>query len=168
MIWESALGSIIEVAIGIAGFSGIVAAVGRRGAGHWTDADQLRLQVLLTASGVALVFAFLPFVLVDLIGDRLVWRSCSALLAIHTTGISIHRIRQASLAGIGQAVGLRPSLLILQAAVALMLGVNAFYWASPSVYVLGVLWGVFAAFMAFVSLLLGGLRHEPDDAPPAE
>ena len=32
MAWESALGSVIEVAIALVGFSGIVAAVGRRGA----------------------------------------------------------------------------------------------------------------------------------------
>ena len=31
LVWESALGSVIEVAISLAGFSGIVAAVGRRG-----------------------------------------------------------------------------------------------------------------------------------------
>jgi hypothetical protein len=41
MPWESALGSVIEVAIGLAGFSGIVAAVGRRGAGQWSAFDQV-------------------------------------------------------------------------------------------------------------------------------
>ncbi|MGD8280769.1 MAG: hypothetical protein PVF69_06410 [Gemmatimonadota bacterium] len=167
MRWESALGSIIEVAIAIAGFSGIVAAVGRRSEGHWTDADQLRLRILLTASGVALVFAFLPFVLVDLAGEQLVWRAASALLAIHMGGISAYRVRQASVAGIIEAIGLRWWTLGLQAVVALLLLVNAFYWASASVYVLGVLWGLLIAFLAFVSLLLGGLRHAPEDGPPA-
>ena len=58
MYWNEALGAAIEVAIAIAGFSGIVAAVGRRGAGDWTSIDQLRLRVLLTASGSAGAFAF--------------------------------------------------------------------------------------------------------------
>jgi hypothetical protein len=164
---ESALGSVIEVAIAIAGFSGIVAAVGRRGAGHWTAADQLRLRILLTASGAALVFAFLPFVLADLIAQDLLWRIASGLLAIHTVAISAYRIRQASRGGIADAIGLRPWRLVLQGVVALMLIVNALRWGSPSLYVAGVLWGVFVAFMTFVRLLLDSWHHEPEGPPPA-
>jgi len=81
MAWESALGSVIEAAIALVGFSGFVAAVGRRGAGHWSPVDQVRLQILLTAGGAALSFAFLPFTMVDAIDPSLVWRICSGLLA---------------------------------------------------------------------------------------
>lgn len=163
---ESALGSIIEVAIAIAGFSGIVAAVGRRGAGHWTEADQLRLRILLTASGAALVFAFLPFVLADLIDRELLWRIASGLLAIYTVAISAYRLHQASQSGIGEAVGFRLWRLVLQGVVVLMLFGNAFIWGIPSLYVAGVLWGVFVAFMTFVRLLLDSWRHEPEGVPP--
>lgn len=164
---ESALGSIIEVAIAIAGFSGIVAAVGRRGAGHWTEEDQLRLRILLTASGAALVFAFLPFVLADLVARDLVWRIASGLLAIHVVAISAYRVRQASHSGIGEAIGLRPWRLMLQGVVALVLIVNAWRWGSPALYVAGVLWGVFVAFMTFVRLLLDSWHQGPGGSPPA-
>jgi len=166
--WESALGSVIEVAIAIAGFSGIVAAVGRRGAGHWSEADQLRLRILLTASGVALVFAFLPFVLVDLIDPSLAWRLASGLLAIHTAVITVYRIRQSSsIAGAGDAIGFRRSRVIIVVAVISMLLANALWFASSSIYVLGVLWGVFIAFMTFVTLLLDAWRQPPGASPPA-
>ena len=72
--WESALGSAIEVAIAIAGFSGIVAAVGRRAAGSWTDSDQLNLRILLTASGATIFFAFLPFLLIGPLDPPVAWR----------------------------------------------------------------------------------------------
>jgi hypothetical protein len=154
MAWESALGSAIEVAIAIAGFSGIIAAVGRRGAGHWTDADQLRLRILLTASGAALVFAFMPFLLVDWLDPSLLWRLASGLLALHLTGITIHRRRQASTRGIANVVGMQPRRLILQGAAISLLLANALWLASASIYVLGVLWSLFIAFMTFVTLLL--------------
>lgn len=63
---DSALGSLIEVPIGLAGSSGIVAAVGRRGVGGWTRSDQARLRGLVSPSRMALPLAFLPFVLVGL------------------------------------------------------------------------------------------------------
>lgn len=166
MLWESALGSVIEVAIAIAGFSGIVAAVGHRGAGNWTAADQLRLRILLTASGVAIVFAFLPFVLMDLLDPSLTWRLASGLLAIHSAAITAHRVRQASHANASEAIGLRAWWLVVVAAVVGMLVGNAVWFASPALYVLGVLWGVFVAFMTFATLLLDAWRQPREASPP--
>lgn len=166
MAWESALGSAIEVAIAIAGFSGIVAAVGQRGAGHWNEADQLRLRILLTASGAGMGFAFLPFLLVDLIDPSLVWRIASGLLAVSLAGISILRLRQASATGISVAIGFHPSRVMLQIAVISMLLANALWFASSSVYVLGVLWNLFIAFMTFVTLPLETWRQPPAEPSP--
>jgi hypothetical protein len=167
MAWESALGSAIEVAIGIAGFSGIVAAVGRRGAGHWTDADQIRLRILLTASGASLVFSFLPFVLVDVIEPPLVWRLGSALVATYMVGITILRVRQASIAGIRSAIGMRAAPMTAQAVVVGLLLANALWLASSSLYVAAVLYGLGIAFLTFIALLLDSWREPPDeqDAP---
>jgi hypothetical protein len=163
----SALDSIIEVAIGLAGFSGIIAAVGQRNPGGWGAADQLRLEILLTASGAALVFAFLPFVLAGFMNDPLVWRCSSAVVALWTGGISIFRLRQASSVGIDNAFGLRSWRLGLQATIVLMLIGNVLWWASASLYVLGVLWGLYVAFMTFVRLLLAAWRKSLDDPSPA-
>ena len=166
MAWESALGSVIEVAIALVGFSGIVAAVGRRGAGHWSRVDQVRLQILLTAGGAALSFAFLPFTMIDAIDPSLVWRICSGLLAIWMVGIMGYRIRQTSRLGMTQAVGYRPSIVIPQIAVVAMLGANAFWFASSSLYVIAVFWQTAIAFMTFVALLLDSWLDPPDATPP--
>ena len=167
MNWESSLESAIEVAIGIAGFSGIVSAVGRRGAGHWTEVDQFRLRVLLTASGSALVFSFLPFMLIDLIDPTPTWRLVSGLQAIYFLAISSYRVREASASGIARAVGVRPIRLMIQAGIGILLAANAFLFASPSIYVFGVMWSLVFAFMAFVRLLLDTWQDPIEPEPPA-
>jgi hypothetical protein len=112
MSWEAALGSVIEVAVGIAGFSGIVAAVGRRREGQWDPMDQLLLRVLLLASGIAILFSFLPFTLIELMEPRLVWRILSGLLAAWVLGIAIIRTRQGFQLGAARKVGLGNPFLL--------------------------------------------------------
>ena len=163
MSWESALQSAIEVAIGIAGFSGIVGAVAGRTGGQWTAADHLRLRVLLTASGVALIFAFLPFLLVDSFETDKVWRSLSGLHATFTTGITIHRFRQAREIGVsGSVIVSGVPAYVFQAPIIILMCANAAWLASAPVYVFGVLWGLFIAFVVFARLLLAAARHEAD------
>jgi hypothetical protein len=48
-----------------------------------------------------------------------------------------------------------------------MLVGNVLWWASASIYILGVLWGVFVAFMTFVRLLLDAWRQSTENTSPA-
>jgi len=164
MTWDSALGSVIEVAISLAGFSGIVAAVGRRGAGQWTITDQVRLQILLTASGAVLLFAFLPFVLIDLMDPALVWRVVSGLMALWICAIVIYRYRQASREGIAKADGVPLFAGLSQFTNVLLLVANTVWFASPPLYLIALLWNTAIAFMAFVSLLMDSWRQAPGAA----
>ena len=52
--------SIVDVAVGIAGFAGIIAAVQHRGLSSWPGRQLILLQVLFFASAMAVVFALLP------------------------------------------------------------------------------------------------------------
>ena len=80
MYWESALSSSIEVAIAIAGFSGIIAVFGRRDGESWNVSDKLTLQILLTASASSGLFSYLPFILLEAeLEPALVWRLGSAM-----------------------------------------------------------------------------------------
>ena len=168
MAWESALGSLIEVAIALAGFSGIVAAVGRRGAGHWSPVDQLRLRILLTAAGAALAFAFLPFLLIDVMDPSLVWRSCSGVHATFVFGILLYRFREVSVLDVTQALGKRAiAFMFVGASTAFMVSLsNALWFASSSLYVLAIVWHVVSAFLTFVALLLDAWGEPPISTPP--
>lgn len=162
MPWDSALGSIIEVAIALAGFAGIVAAVGRRGAGQWSAADQLLLRVLLLSSGAAIIFAFLPFILVELLEPATLWRVLSSLLALWLTVVAILRTRQSRSHGITQVLDLRLKYFIgCGLAVIVVLVTNVVWLGSASLYLVGLLWQVTISFVSFVTLLLNAWRDEP-------
>ena len=163
MYWDGALGAAIEVAIAIAGFSGIVAALGRRSPGGWTATDQLQLQALLTASATAGLFAFLPFVLHEATGDsHTTWRAGSAAQAVWFLWIMVYRLRQASRVGAeirGFRVLIPLTVLTLAAQV-----FNAALLAQSWLYVVGVIFQLSVGFSAFATLLLRTWR---DDTPTA-
>lgn len=96
--------------------------------------------------GVGLLFAFLPFVLVAAIEPSLVWRLGSGLLAIYTVGITILRVRQASLARIRAAIGMRVAPMAAQVVVVGALLANALWLGSSSLYVVDVLYSLGIAF----------------------
>lgn len=154
MYWSEALSSAIEVAIAIAGFSGIVAAVGRRGAGEWTPADQLRLRMLLTASGVSGAFAFFPFILLDTgLDPSLVWRVGSATQSVWLVAIRFYRRRQAIRMGATFEAPHTLFLVVYLATIGVLV-LNAAVLAQPWPYVVGVVYQLSVAFMTFVQLLL--------------
>jgi hypothetical protein len=66
MIAEDVLVTTAEVAIGLAGFSGIVAAViGSRASVRWSPIQKLRLTELLRTSFGAVVFSLFPLILLS-------------------------------------------------------------------------------------------------------
>ena len=60
---QDALTTVAEIAIAIAGFSGIAAVLGRRSEGEWAPYDVFRLRALLRISFGVVIFCFLPIVL---------------------------------------------------------------------------------------------------------
>ncbi len=60
---QDALTTVAEIAIAIAGFSGVAAVLGRRAEGQWASFDVLRLRLLLRSSFGIVIFCFLPIVL---------------------------------------------------------------------------------------------------------
>ncbi len=77
-----ALFTVTEVGIALAGFSGVVAVLGRRGAGEWSAPDWLRFAMLLAFSFGAVVFSLLPTLVVGLGASQpFAWAFSSLLLA---------------------------------------------------------------------------------------
>ena len=77
------LQTISEVAVALAGFSGVVAVLGRRGRGDWSSAELLQLRTLVEPSLVALFGSFFPgtFRLASQ-SEVLVWRLSNGALAL--------------------------------------------------------------------------------------
>jgi len=152
--WEQILGSSIEVAIAIAGFSGIIAVFGQRDAGEWRAADQLRLRILITASGVALLFSMTPFIALDAgVSAELFWRVGSGLQATWLVSIFVIRIRQAARSGAANVLRI-PLLLPINLLSVIALVTNAAFYGVSWLYVIGVMFQLSIAFITFSSLLL--------------
>jgi len=80
---------VAELALGIAGFSGVVVALGSR-PGIWPRVDRLRLATLLATGLGALFLVLFAMMLILLEVDHdLVWRISSALMALHGLAMMI-------------------------------------------------------------------------------
>jgi hypothetical protein len=78
---ETALNTLAEVAITLAGFSGVVVAFRLRGAHSWSPTDLRVLWLLIGDSFLVLFFSLLPFPLaIANWSDAALWGFCNALL----------------------------------------------------------------------------------------
>ena len=85
MEFRDELLTVAELAIGIAGFSAVVAAFAYRGDLQERDVDRFR--ILVTSAGAAVILAFLPSLLSGLgLSDIDLWRAASGLMAVAGLG----------------------------------------------------------------------------------
>ena len=89
------LSSIVDIAIGIAGFAGIIAAIQHRGLQHWTPQHRILLQILFFSSAMAIVFSLLPTVLRTIgTAETHIWKIGSTGLLAWYAFIVPYRVRQ--------------------------------------------------------------------------
>ncbi len=87
---------VIQIAISLAGFSGIVASFQYREGSNITRGDTLGLVLLVNMSLVSAFFAVLPIVLFNFnISESTVWGVCSGLIAINYS-LFVYYIRSRS------------------------------------------------------------------------
>jgi hypothetical protein len=155
-----ALSTIAEVGLGLAGFTGILVALGRNRAA-FSRPEVLRLLLLLVSSLGTVFLALLPFALHESgVGDAACWRLSSAILAAFTSislvylGYQIQRHRGefgelfSSTVFVVVATG-SLAIVVLQLGNAMGLG------ASPrsGPYLFGLLWLLFVASLQFARIL---------------
>ena len=61
MLGARTLEVLAELAIAVLGFSGVVAVLGRRAAGEWSELDRVRFQNMVRLAVLVLVLSLLPF-----------------------------------------------------------------------------------------------------------
>ncbi len=88
---EEVLMGIAAIAIALIGFSGVVTALGRRGAGKWSPSEKLQLQTLVDPALVTLTACFAPIAL-GLITENvdIIWRASNAIVFLgHCIGYGV-------------------------------------------------------------------------------
>lgn len=155
-----ALSTIAEVGLGLAGFTGILVALGRSRAA-FSRPEILRLLLLLVSSLGAVFLALLPFALHEsgVVGVAC-WRLSSIVLVAFTSialvylGYQIQRHR----AEFGELFSSAVFVIVATGSVAivvLQLGNVVGLWAPPrsGPYVFGLLWLLFIASLQFARIL---------------
>lgn len=154
MSTESFLSSTIEIAVGIGGFAGIIAAIRQRGVNRWPPDQRLMLRMLLTASAVAVLFSLAPWLLAEGgLSQPVVWRLCSGSLLVWQSGITVYRRRQVG--SLESSVSL-PRVLYVLLSVNLALQAINLGLAEAWPFLLGVVSILMYGFAFFLKLLFWG------------
>ena len=141
-----------ELAVAIAGFSGVVVAIEARRLSEWSASRRFNLRVLLQVSALVVFFSILPLVLERVIEQPASWRiALWAYGLVHLADVSSFMLRRPA-----TVVGLRRVAQIVGLALAIgSLGVAAFgsLLLSEITYLSMLVWHLAVAAMGFASLL---------------
>jgi hypothetical protein len=152
---------VVEIAVGIGGFAGIIAAIRQRSVEDWPLDQRVLLQMLLVASAVAATFALLPAVLADAgFSSPTMWRIASSLLLAWILGIAAYRVRQFRKLEIAPQF---PRLLTIFVGFGTILQCLNLALASSWPYLVGVFVVLVNGFSYFLLLLFG--RQEGPGTP---
>jgi hypothetical protein len=148
---------IAEIAVALAGFTGVVVVFGSRSAGAWHPGDRLRLGFLLEASLTAGGFSLLALLLLNSVGDnQLAWAASSAAWALFMTfSLYSSRLRIRKNSDSHGDVDRIANLLVACLFVALILlqAVNAVVWQQFAPFLAALFLNLAGATMQFARLI---------------
>lgn len=148
--WET-LDSILEVGIGIAGFSGVVVAFGR---GEWSTRAIHLLPTLLDLSFVVIVLSFIPMIMLSTdMQVSSVWRASSTLTALYIAAVLPYRAMRMRRLGL-ERTGLSRYLGVGLNSLALLLSfANIFWIQAPWPHLVSLVLMLVLAFGVFSYLV---------------
>lgn len=163
--------TIAEVSVAFAGFTGIVAVIGRRAAGEWRTADLLRFWQMIEVSLLGLIFALVPFLFYYAgLSPASTWAASSGMLAL-ASGIQMIRaaIRTLKAFGTDRSLSIVFSTLYVLIGIVVMLilignALGIVYQRTVAPYLVGMFWQLCLASVLFWRLLkFSGIpyRREP-------
>lgn len=157
----SFLSSVIEIAVGIAGFAGIVAAIRQRQLSSWPPEQLILLQILFFASAASIAFGLLPAGLAEAgIEEHNIWKFGGAVLICWYVGAVSFRVRQSKALGVTMPI---PKPVLVWASVALVLQIyNISTEGVAWPYLFGVTGLLINGFSVFLILVLKPSNGEQD------
>jgi hypothetical protein len=137
-----------ELAVGIAGFSGVVVALEGGGVATWPPVRRRSLRILLQLSALALFFSLLPLVAYRTVGSPYFWRWALGLYGVvHLFDVSTFVFRQPQGAWLTPVYG-GYVFAAAQVAIALLVGS-----AAETTYMVSIVFHLGGAVMGFVFLI---------------
>ena len=158
---QSVFLTIAEISVALAGFSCVVAVVGRQSDSRWRSGDLLRFWQMIEVSLTALVFSLIPFVFFYIgLPDAYTWAFSSGMLAVVAAAQMGRAVwRTAKAVGSDESISLRFTFIFfLMGLVILFLLIgNTFgiFYQKQSLapYIIGVFWQLCLGCVLFWRLL---------------
>jgi hypothetical protein len=155
------LSTIVELSVAIAGFSGVVAALGPNRPADWPPVARRFFSALLgSTAGSAFIALFAMVLLASPLESSTAWGVVSAAHAFFLVGVIVFRVREPRIPGVTIPVwallAISMTILVLIAQLA-----NALFFRSAWLGVAGVAVYAFHGFAHFISLvrILWGAPH---------
>ncbi len=153
---------IAEIAIALAGFSGVVVVFGSRSSGQWDPGDRLRLTFLLEAGFTAGGFALATLALLSLpIESALVWAIVSGSWAVFMCGslYSSSRRMRTNRNNHGDVDDVSNRIVFLAFAILIVIQLaNVVLWQVFTPVLLGLLLNLIGAALQFGRLIQSAFR----------
>jgi hypothetical protein len=159
-----ALSLCAEIAIAVAGFSGVVLVFGERGDRAWAEIDHIRFRMLFSGTLTPLCLIALAFILDAAALERSVtWRTCSVVHLLTASTAGFLNVRAGARANSGDpnlqvprfnSIWLSGAVVLLCAVLVIVLQLfNAVSLHSFWPVLVAVWWGIGLSLFAFVGLL---------------
>jgi len=157
--FEQVFTSAIEAGVAVAGFSGIVAVLGRRAEGQWIPTDRLRVTLLLQTSFAAIGLSFLALALDGAgVAEPTIWKVGSACYVLYAVLAVLSRVRLLrTIRNVDPAFPptLAKGLIVVVISVATLQADNVVALGVGWPFVLAVIFELVVALAVFVRLLQG-------------
>jgi len=155
---SDALTAIAEIAIGLAGFAGLIVTLRNRGLSSWPRSDLVRLRFMLWLACATFFLALLPYISASLsLSDERTWASAAYVLGAGLVAITVLtnilswpiRHQLSKLWNTIYQVG-----SIVTAAIVLCSAFEIIGLPTISAYLIGLVWMLFYSTSLFVRLIL--------------
>jgi hypothetical protein len=148
------LTAISGVAIAIAGFSGVVAALPGKSADSFGPLERLNFRILIQVSALALIFSILPLILHRAFDANEAWRISMLLYGlVHLTDAAYFANKARGANAPSRIQILAPIIGLLIAITQIIAGVYATITTVEVLYLFVLLWHVAIAGMGFLKLV---------------
>jgi hypothetical protein len=151
------LSTLAQIAVALAGFSGIVVALGGRAHGEWSSRDRRLLTALLGTSGGSALLCVPPLLLASAqLPERTIWVVSSGCAVVLQGGLMA--IRAGEVAKDRDTRAREPYLLVVVFSAAVAFAVlqlaNVFWLGVAWPHLSTIAWHLVVAFVVFVRLVL--------------
>jgi len=151
---DSVLSSLVEVAVGLAGFAGIITAIRQRNVATWSPTDRVLLQALFGASAAAIALAIAPGILQEAnFPPSRIWRTGSAMLLVWFAVIPVIRERQMRMHGLSALSSTTGLFTFLWVVAVALLQIFNLVRPAPWPYLVGVAGLLATGFIFFFQLM---------------